>query len=77
MSPVLFLDRLAESLGAALIESSWQAAILALVASLLCLILGDRIPSRWRCLLWLIVFARLALPWTPPSPISLFNLALP
>jgi len=46
MSPVLFLDRLAESLGAALIESSWQAAILALVASLLCLILGDRIPSR-------------------------------
>ncbi len=76
-SPVLFLDHIAASFGAALIESSWQAALLALATLLLCLILRDLIPARWRCLLWLIVFARLALPWTPPSPISLFNIAHP
>jgi beta-lactamase regulating signal transducer with metallopeptidase domain len=76
-SPVLFLDHLASSFGAALIESSWQAALLALATLLLCLLLRDLIPAHWRCLLWLIVFARLALPWTPPSPISLFNIAHP
>ncbi len=76
-SPVLFLDRLATSLGAAIIESSWQAAILALAVGLLCLLLGSHLPARWRCLLWLVVFARLALPWTPQSPVSIFNLAQP
>jgi beta-lactamase regulating signal transducer with metallopeptidase domain len=35
---------------------------------------GRRLSPRWRYGLWLLVVARLALPWTIPCPVSLFNL---
>lgn len=55
-------------------EASWQAAVLAAVVVLLCLLLHDRLSARWRCALWLVVVARLLLLVTPASPVSLFNL---
>jgi beta-lactamase regulating signal transducer with metallopeptidase domain len=75
--PVMFLDRLASVAGDALFEASWQAAILALIVAIICLALGNRISSAWRCALWLVVFARLLLPWTPQSSVSIFNIARP
>jgi len=35
--------------------------------------LGRRLSPRWRYGLWLLVVVRLALPWTVPSAVSLFN----
>ena len=35
---------------------------------------GRRLSPRWRYGLWLLVVARLALPWTIPSSVSVFNL---
>ena len=34
---------------------------------------GRRLQPRWRCALWRPVLLRLALPWTVPSQVSLFN----
>jgi beta-lactamase regulating signal transducer with metallopeptidase domain len=56
-----------------LLKMSGQASILivlVLAAQWLC---GRRLQPRWRCALWLLVLLRLALPWTFPSPASLFN----
>ena len=56
-----------------LLKVSGQASILivlVLAAQWLC---GRRLQPRWRCTLWLLVLLRLALPWTLPSPASLFN----
>jgi beta-lactamase regulating signal transducer with metallopeptidase domain len=56
-----------------LLRMSGQASILivlVLAAQWLC---GRRLQPRWRCALWLLVLLRLALPWTIPSPASLFN----
>jgi len=58
----------------ALLKMSGQASILiflVLAAQWLC---GRRLQPRWRYALWLLVLLRLALPWTIPSPASLFNL---
>jgi beta-lactamase regulating signal transducer with metallopeptidase domain len=44
--------------------------LLVLAARWLC---GRRLQPRWRCALWLLVLLRLALPWTIPSPASVFN----
>jgi beta-lactamase regulating signal transducer with metallopeptidase domain len=44
--------------------------VLVLAAQWLC---GRRLRPRWRYALWLLVLLRLALPWTIPSPASLFN----
>ncbi|HEX4120193.1 MAG TPA: M56 family metallopeptidase [Verrucomicrobiae bacterium] len=56
-----------------LLKSSWQAAVLIVLVLLLNWALERRISPRWRHGLWLIVALRLALPWTIPSPVSLFN----
>jgi beta-lactamase regulating signal transducer with metallopeptidase domain len=44
--------------------------LLVLAAQGLC---GWRLKPRWRHALWLLVMLRLALPWSIPSPASLFN----
>jgi beta-lactamase regulating signal transducer with metallopeptidase domain len=44
--------------------------VLVLVAQWIC---RRRLKPRWRYGLWLLVLLRLALPWTIPSPASLFN----
>lgn len=57
-----------------LLKASWQASVLIVVVLATQWILGDRLTPRWRFRLWLLVALRLALPWTVPSAVSLFNL---
>lgn len=57
-----------------LLRASWQGAaliVLVLTAQWAC---GRRLKPRWRFGLWLLVVIRLALPWTIPSAVSMFNL---
>ena len=56
-----------------LLKASWQAAVLILLVLGAQWALGRRLAPRGRYALWLLVAARLALPWTVPSPLSLFN----
>jgi beta-lactamase regulating signal transducer with metallopeptidase domain len=56
-----------------LLRSSWQAAILTVLVLLAQFCLGKRLDGRWRHLLWLLVLARLAIPFSPSSPASVFN----
>ncbi len=55
-------------------RASLQAALLVLLIFIVQWVLRDRLTPRWRYALWMIVLARLALPWTPSSPLSIFNL---
>src|SRR5882762_10028081 len=56
-----------------LLKASWQAAVLILLVLATQRVFGRRLSPRWRYALWLLVLIRLALPWTVPSPASLFN----
>jgi beta-lactamase regulating signal transducer with metallopeptidase domain len=56
-----------------LLKMSAQASILIVLVLAAQWICGRRLQPRWRCALWLLVLLRLALPWTIPSPASLFN----
>jgi len=58
----------------ALLKASWQAAVLILLVLAVQWAFGRRLSPRWRYGLWLLVVARLALPWTMPSSVSVFNL---
>lgn len=49
------------------LAGAWAAAIVLLLR----LILKNRVPRQVLCLLWLVVFARLALPFSFQSPVSL------
>ncbi len=49
------------------LTGAWAAAIVLLLR----LILKNRVPRQILCLLWLVVFARLALPFSLQSPVSL------
>jgi len=66
---------LVDSLGPTIWRASWQAAALAILVVLLVRCLGERLPPRWRFLLWGVVLARLLFIATPASPWSVFNLA--
>src|SRR5438445_1789312 len=57
-----------------LIKASWQGAVLILLVLAAQWVFGRRLSPRWRYALWILVLIRLALPWTVPSPASLFNL---
>src|SRR5208282_3406694 len=57
-----------------LLKASWQAAVLILLVLAVQWALGRWLSPRWRYGLWLLVVARLALPWTLPSSVSVFNL---
>ena len=57
------------------LTASAQAAAIALVVVLLQLTLGRRLGVRWQYALWLVVLARLLMPWTPGSPVSVWNVA--
>lgn len=52
-------------------KMSLTAAFVALVVVLLRLLLKERAPRQVICVLWLIVFARLLIPISPQSPVSL------
>lgn len=57
-----------------LLKASWQGAVLILLVLAVQWAFGRRLNPRWRYGLWLLVLIRLALPWTIPSPMSVFNL---
>src|ERR1019366_838399 len=57
-----------------LLKASWQAAVLILLVLAVQWAFGRRLSPRWRYRLWLLVVVRLALPWTVPSSVSVFNL---
>ena len=57
-----------------LTHAAWQAGLLAAVVLALTWILGSRLSPRWRFALWLVVFARLAVPVLPAAPWSVFRL---
>jgi bla regulator protein BlaR1 len=59
---------------ASLLKASWQAAALILLVLAIQRAFRRRLSPRWRYGLWLLVGIRLAMPWTIPSPVSLFNL---
>jgi beta-lactamase regulating signal transducer with metallopeptidase domain len=67
--------RALESIFAWLIEVSWQASVLVALVLLLHLTLRNRLNPRWRHALWLLVIARLLLPFLPESTLSLFQFA--
>src|SRR5208282_3709196 len=56
-----------------LLKASWQAAVIILLVLAAQSVLGRRWNPRCRHALWWLVVARLALPVTIPSPVSLFN----
>lgn len=58
-----------------MVHAGWQAAVLGAIVLIVCLLTGKALPPRWRFALWLVVFARLALPTAPASAWSLFQLA--
>src|ERR1039458_8189555 len=57
-----------------LLKASGQAAVLILLVLTVQWAFGRQLGPRWRYGLWLLVVARLALPWTIPSSVSVFNL---
>jgi bla regulator protein BlaR1 len=70
----VLLDQLVEA-GGAVWRASWQASVLAVLVLAVQLMLGGRLPARWRHAMWMLVLVRLALPVVPSSPMSMFNLA--
>ena len=58
-------------------EMSVTAAYAAAVVIVLRLLLKKRAPKQVLCLLWLVVFARLLIPISPESPLSIVPNALP
>ncbi len=56
-----------------LLKASSQAAVLIVLVLAAQWALGRRLSPRWRYGLWLLVVLRLALPWTIPSAVSVFN----
>src|SRR5215469_6151603 len=57
-----------------LLKISAEASILIVLVLAIQWLCGRHLQPRWRSALWLLVLLRLALPWTIPSPASVFNL---
>jgi beta-lactamase regulating signal transducer with metallopeptidase domain len=57
------------------LQSSWQAAVLAVLILLAQGLLRKRLAPSWRYGLWLLLVARLLMPVPPQSAFSIFNLA--
>ena len=56
------------------VRTSLQASVLVVVILVCQRLLSPVLSARWRHALWLVLLVRLAMPWAPGSPISLFNL---
>lgn len=56
-----------------LLKISAEASVLILLVLAIQRLCGRYLQPRWRSALWLLVLLRLALPWTFPSPASIFN----
>src|SRR5438093_7346096 len=57
-----------------LLRASWQASSLIGLVLLVQWLFRKKLSPGWRYALWLLVLARLAMPLSPQSPVSLFNL---
>ncbi|GEM_PF-674360 len=57
-----------------LLETTLVASVVIGLILILQKLLGRRLGPRWSHALWLVLLLRMVLPWTPPSPVSLFNL---
>ena len=53
--------------------SSAQASVLVCIILSVQWALGRKLQPRWRHALWLLLVARLCLPWAPESALSVFN----
>ncbi|HWY32710.1 MAG TPA: M56 family metallopeptidase, partial [Candidatus Acidoferrum sp.] len=60
-----------------LLNHSLQAGVLVLLVLLLQWVFRRQLTNRWRFALWWIVLARLLLPFSPESAMSLFNIFQP
>ena len=60
-----------------LLNHSLEAGMLVLLVLAVQWLFRRRLTNRWRFALWWIVLARLLLPFSPPSAVSLFNLFQP
>lgn len=58
-----------------LLRASWQASVLVGLVLLVQWVFGKKLSPGWRYALWLLVLFRLAMPVTPQSRLSVFNLA--
>lgn len=56
------------------LQTTWQAAVLAGLILAAQWLLRKRLSPSWRCGLWLLLIARLLLPVPPQSAFSIFNL---
>jgi beta-lactamase regulating signal transducer with metallopeptidase domain/uncharacterized GH25 family protein len=56
-----------------LLNHSLQAGVLVLLVLAVQWLFRRRLTARWRFALWWVVIARLLLPFSPPSDLSLFN----
>ena len=56
------------------LEATLQAYVIVAVIRVLQLALGKRLAPRWHYALWLVLLARMVMPWAPESSVSLFNL---
>jgi beta-lactamase regulating signal transducer with metallopeptidase domain/Tol biopolymer transport system component len=57
-----------------LLETTIVASVVICLILVLQKLLGRRLGPRWSHALWLVLLLRMVLPWTPPSPVSLFRL---
>lgn len=64
-----------ESVFGWLLETSWQASVLALLVIVVQRAFRSRLNPRWNYLLWLLVVLRLIMPAIPESVLSLFQFA--
>jgi beta-lactamase regulating signal transducer with metallopeptidase domain len=58
-----------------ILQTTWQAAVLAGLILLAQRLLRKRLPPSWRYGLWLLLVVRLLMPVAPQSTLSVFNLA--
>ena len=52
------------------LETGWQAAVMALVVAAVLLVAGGRIPPAWRYAMMFLIVVRLLLPMLPSAPVS-------
>ncbi len=58
-----------------LLQTTWQAAVIAVIILFAQFLLRNRLSPAWRHGLWFLLVARLLMPMTPGSAVSIFNLA--
>lgn len=63
----------AQGFGEWLWRASWQASVVILLVLVAQWVFGRGLTPRWRHALWLLVLARLLLPMSVTTPVSLFN----